>query len=79
MEKMAKEGPGPIKQHQREARHGGDPQEHTDFGVKPHNHTHKAHSEPEGGKKKHMHDGKRGIPKHNGYHPQPDHGPFHEE
>ena len=76
MEKMAKEGPGPIKQHQREARHGGDPQEHTNFGVQPHNHTHKPHSEPKGGRKALKGDHERAIGKAHGYHPEPDHGPF---
>ncbi len=79
MDKMAKEGEGPIRQHQRLARHGGDPQEHESFGVLPHNHSHKPHSEPHGGRKKHMPDHKRGIGTPKGYHPQPDHGPFHEE
>lgn len=79
MDKMAKEGAGPIKQHQRLARHGGDPQEHESFGVLPHNHSHKPHSEPKGGRKALKSDHERGIRKPNGYHPQPDHGPFHEE
>ena len=79
MEKMAKETAGPIKQHQRLARHGGDPQEHENFGVEQFDHTHKPHSEPKGGRKGHMKDHERAIGRHRGYHPQPDHGPFHEE
>jgi hypothetical protein len=80
MKEHATEGAGPIRQHQRLAREGGDPQEHTDFGVLPHNHSHKPHSEPHHGKKKHMHDKHRAIPQHDGgYHAHPDHGPFHKD
>jgi len=63
-----------IKQHQRLARSGGDPQEHTNFGVAPANATHKPHSEPKGGRVPPMKDGKRGIGTPKGFHPAPDHG-----
>lgn len=51
----------------------------SNFGVAPHNHRDKPHNEPKHGRKKHMHDGKRAIPTMTeGYHPEVDHGPFHE-
>lgn len=65
-----------IKQHQRLARQGGDPQESGNFGVKPFNDSHKPNSEPKGGKTREMKDGQRGIMKTRGYHPEPDHGPM---
>lgn len=45
------------------------------FGVEPFDATHKAQSEPAGGRKALRKDGQRAIGKARGFHPEPDHGP----
>lgn len=62
--------PSLIKQHQRLARSGGDPQEHTNFGVEASFVQVRGEKIPRGDLK----DSNRGAPKTKGYHPEPDHG-----
>jgi hypothetical protein len=69
-----------LKQHQNYARTGSAPQDET-FGLKPHNHTHKPHSEPKGGRKRPLADHQRGAVAGIKYRPSrmamqaaPDHG-----
>ena len=63
-----------IKQHQRLARKGGDPQESGNFGFAAFDSYTRPNSEPKGGRKS-LKDGERGVGKTRGYHPEPDHGP----
>ena len=64
-----------IKQHQRLARKGGDPQESGNFGVDMHNHKNNANSEPKVARKKALSESERGVPGGRSYHPEPNHGP----
>ena len=61
-----------IKQHQRLARNGGDPQESGNFGTEAlTSYAGKAQPKPARGTLK---DSQRGISTPKGYHPSPDHG-----
>ena len=63
-----------IKQHQRLARNGGDPQEAGNFGAQGlTSYVGKAQPKPARGT---LSEGQRGIGKAAGYHPEPDHGGF---
>ena len=61
-----------IKQHQRLARNGGDPQESGNFGAVALS-SGKAQPKPARGT---LSESQRGIGKAAGYHPEPDHGSF---
>jgi len=61
-----------VRQHQRLAVKGGDPQEGGDFGVGP-------MGNPVGGEKPprgHLKEHQRGIARPRGFHPEPDHGEY---
>lgn len=63
-----------IKQHQRLARNGGDPQESGNFGVENmHSYQRQTQAKPARGT---LTESQRGITKARGYHPEPDHGGF---
>jgi hypothetical protein len=71
----------PKRMHEVYAETGEAPEESDNFGVQPHNHTDKPHSEPKGGRKPLLKDHQRGIGKSIKYHPNrmpmqaaPDHG-----
>lgn len=59
-----------LKQHQRLARSGGDPQESGNFGAESPFRPVRGESIPRGNLK----EGARGISRPRGYHPEPDHG-----
>jgi hypothetical protein len=63
--------------HKRYAITGKYPDGGDNFGVEPFDATHKPQSEPQGGRKK-LREGSRAISKPRGFHPEPDHGPFHD-
>lgn len=66
---------GPITQHHEYAITGKANQDES-FGVKKHSHSNgRSHNDGAHRKEGRMRDAARAIPKGNGYHPLPDHGP----